>query len=171
MAGRIWLDVVERVEDAEDVDAGRRRLLDERGRDRVRVGGVADGVAAAQQHLQADVGHGRTQVGQPLPRVLVEEAQRHVVRRAAPGLHATAAAAPSARDIGATLANPLVRTRVASSDWWASRKVVSVTPTAGDSRSQRAKPSGPNSTSRCLDPAGGAASQIDLGQLVVRVHR
>ena len=51
-----------------------------------RVRRVADGVAAAQQHLQADVGHRLAQLGEPVPGVLGEEAQRHVVRRAAPGL-------------------------------------------------------------------------------------
>ena len=49
------LDVVERVEDPEDVDAGRRGLLDERVRDVGGVRRVADGVAAAEQHLEADV--------------------------------------------------------------------------------------------------------------------
>ena len=75
----------------------------------------------------------------------------------------------------------LVRTRVASSDWWASRKVVSVTPMVGDSRSHRAKPSGPSSASRCRDPAGGSVAgtrrqlgdRVDqLGPFAVRlVHR
>ncbi|CAM5443114.1 hypothetical protein SGRIM128S_09674 [Streptomyces griseomycini] len=57
---------------------------------------------------------------------------------------------------GATASRSLVRTRVASSDWWASRKVVSVTPRVGEARSQRAKPSGPSSASRCREPAGGS---------------
>lgn len=53
-------DVVERVEDAEDVDAGGRGLLDEGVGHLGRVRRVADGVAATQQHLEADVGHGLT---------------------------------------------------------------------------------------------------------------
>ena len=47
---------------------------------------VADRVAPAQQHLEADVGDRLAQRGQPLPRVLGEEAQRDVVRRPAPAL-------------------------------------------------------------------------------------
>ncbi len=80
------LDVVERVEDPEHVDAGGRGLLDERGGDLGRVRRVADGVAPAQQHLEAHVGRRLPQRRQPLPRVLGQEAQRHVVRRAAPRL-------------------------------------------------------------------------------------
>ncbi len=46
---------VQRVEDAEDVDAVVRAPLDERADDVVRVVRVADGVARAQQHLEQDV--------------------------------------------------------------------------------------------------------------------
>ena len=49
--------VVERVEDAEDVDAGRRGLAHERVGDLDRARGVAHRVAAAQQHLDRDVRH------------------------------------------------------------------------------------------------------------------
>ncbi len=49
------LDVIEGVEDAEDVDAGPRRLVDEGIGDLRRVRGVADRVASAQEHLQGDV--------------------------------------------------------------------------------------------------------------------
>ena len=82
------LDVVERVEDPEDVDAGGGRLVHEGVGDLRRVRRVADRVAAAQQHLQADVRHRLPQRGEPLPRVLGQEAQRHVVRRPAPRLEA-----------------------------------------------------------------------------------
>ena len=78
------LDVVQRVEDAVDVDPDGGGLLDEGVGDGLGVRRVADGVAAAQQHLQADVGHCLAQRGQPLPRVLLQEPQRHVVGRAAP---------------------------------------------------------------------------------------
>ena len=78
--------VVERVEDPEDVHPGGRGLLDEGVGHLGRVGRVADGVAPAQQHLGADVGHRLAQRGQPVPRVLGQEAQRHVVGRAAPAL-------------------------------------------------------------------------------------
>ncbi|GAA3155614.1 hypothetical protein GCM10017687_86980 [Streptomyces echinatus] len=63
-----------------------------------------------------------------------------------------------------------MRTRVASRDWWASRKVVSVTPMVGDSRRCRAKPSGPRSTRRWRDPAGGAPAGSG-GQLGQRVEQ
>ena len=49
-------------------------------------GRVADGVPAAQQHLQRDVRDRLAQRGQPLPGVLGQEPQRDVVGRAAPGL-------------------------------------------------------------------------------------
>ena len=110
---------------------------------RGRVGGVADGVAAAQQHLQADVRDGRAQLGEPLPGVLGEEAQRHVVGRAAPGLERQQLGHASGRRGRPTLSMSRVRTRVASSDWCASRKVVSVTATAVCARSWRANPAGP----------------------------
>ncbi len=80
------VDVVEGVEDAEDVDTGGRRLLHERVGHLGGVRRVAHGVAAAQQHLQADVRRGLPQRRQALPRVLGEEAQRDVVGRAAPAL-------------------------------------------------------------------------------------
>lgn len=57
---------------------------------------------------------------------------------------------------GATASRSFVRTRVASNDWCASRKVVSVTCSDGDERSHAAKPSGPSSFSRCFEPFGGA---------------
>ena len=82
------IDVVEGVEDAEDVDAGRRGLGHEGIRDRGRVRRVADRVAAAQQHLDGDVRQRLAHGGEPLPRVLAEEAEGDVVGRAAPGLDA-----------------------------------------------------------------------------------
>ena len=80
------VDVVQRIEDAVDVDAGRCRLLDERVRDRFRIRRVANGVTAPQQHLQADVGHRLAQRGQPLPRILLQEPKRHIVSRTTPAL-------------------------------------------------------------------------------------
>ena len=47
----------------------------------------------------------------------------------------------------ATAIRSRVRTRVASSDWWASRNVVSVTATRVWARSRRANSSGPTSSS------------------------
>ena len=80
------LDIVQRVEDPVDVDPGRGGLVDERLGHRLRVRRVADGVAAAQQHLQADVGHRLPQRGQPLPRIFLQKPKRHIVSRAAPAL-------------------------------------------------------------------------------------
>jgi hypothetical protein len=48
-----------------------------------------------------------------------------------------------------------VRMRVASRDWWASRKVVSVSSRRFWSRSQREKPSGPSSPSSSRVPGSG----------------
>ncbi len=80
------VDVVEGVEDPEDVDAGGGGLVDEGHGDLLRVRGVADGVAAAEQHLQADVRQRFAQRCQPVPGVLAEEPQGDVVGGTAPGL-------------------------------------------------------------------------------------
>ncbi len=62
------LEVVERVEDPEDVEACLRRLVDEGLDQVVRVAGVADRVGAPDQHLEQEVGHRGAQRPQPLPR-------------------------------------------------------------------------------------------------------
>lgn len=48
-----------------------------------------------------------------------------------------------------------VRTRVASSDWWASLKVVSISSSPSWLRTARAKPSGPSRSRMSLKPVGG----------------
>ena len=164
------LDVVERVEDPEDVDAGGRRLADER------LASPPSGTAcsrpccgraaASAWRRSAAPRAGR----QPVPRVLAEEPERDVVGRAAPRLDATAAAGSAARRTGPTAARSYVRTRVASSDWWASRNVVSVTARAVCSRRASAKPSGPSSSSRCRLPGGAGAVRSSGGQLLARVE-
>ena len=83
------LDPVERIEDAEEVDAAlavdaARCLLDEVAHDVVGVVGVADRVRGAQQHLEQHVGHRFAQLVQPLPRVFLEEAHGDVEGGAAP---------------------------------------------------------------------------------------
>ena len=55
---------------------------------------------------------------------------------------------------GATCSMSRVRTRVANSDWCASRNVVSVTARVFCSRSTCAQRSGPSLVSNCFDPAG-----------------
>ena len=77
---------VERVEDAEDVHARLRRFLHERSHDVVGIVRVADGVAGPQQHLEQDVRNLLAQLGQPLPRVFLEEPHGRVERRPAPHL-------------------------------------------------------------------------------------
>ena len=84
--GAHLFDVVEGVEDAEDVHPDLRSLRHEGPGHLGRVGGVADGVAAAQQHLQVLVRHRGPQFREALPRVLTEEPQRHVVGGPAPAL-------------------------------------------------------------------------------------
>ena len=54
---------VEGVEDAEQVDAGLGRFLDERLDDVVRIVGVADGVVGPQQHLEQDIGNAFAHAG------------------------------------------------------------------------------------------------------------
>ena len=93
---------VERVEDAEEVDAGRGRLLDEAADDVVGVVGVADGVRPAQEHLEQDVGDLLAQQRQALPGVLVQEAHGHVEGGAAPHLEREQARQVLARTAGAT---------------------------------------------------------------------
>ena len=78
--------VVQRVEHPEDVHAGRGSVLHEAGHDIVRIVGVSDGVAAAEQHLEADVRNLAAQLAQTLPRILVQKAHRGVEGRAAPHL-------------------------------------------------------------------------------------
>mmetsp|Transcript_19968 Transcript_19968/g.42316 ORF Transcript_19968/g.42316 Transcript_19968/m.42316 type:complete len:851 (-) Transcript_19968:309-2861(-) len=84
------VDVIERVKDPEDVDAARVRLLDKLLDEVVWVGGVAHGVDSPQKHLERDVGDLLPQLGQPLPRALVQETHGHVERGPAPDLKAHA---------------------------------------------------------------------------------
>ena len=65
----------------------------------------------------------------------------------------------------------MVRTRVASSDWCASRNVVSVTPTAVDSRIHRGEPLGPEFGQPLLAARRRRRVRSISRQLVVRVHR
>ena len=81
------LEVVERVEDAEDVDATVLGLGAKLVDDVIGVRGVTDGVGAAEEHLEGDVWHLLAQLLEALPRALVEEAHRDVKGGAAPHLH------------------------------------------------------------------------------------
>ena len=64
-----------------------------------------------------------------------------------------------------------MRTRVASSDWWASRKVVSVTATASCWRSEAANFSGPTRMQQVAGPRLRWRVQVDRGQLAARAER
>ena len=75
---------VQRIEDAEHVDAGVGGLGHKRFDHVVGIVCVADGVRRAQQHLKQDVGNPLTHRDKPLPRTLLEESHRSVKRRAAP---------------------------------------------------------------------------------------
>ena len=78
--------VIERVENADDVDAVLDGLLDKLLDDVVGVVLVTENVLPSQKHLQFGFGHRFAQFAQPLPRILIEEAQAGVERRAAPAL-------------------------------------------------------------------------------------
>ena len=162
------LDVVERVEDPEDVDAGRRRLLDEGLGHLRRVRRVADRVAPAQQHLQADVGHRLAQRGQPLPRVLGRKrsATSYVAPPHASSDHSSGVVRAT---WPATASRSRVRTRVASSDWWASRKVVSVTATRVLGAQRAGELLGPTLQQQLAGAVGGRDVEVDVGQLGDRV--
>ena len=94
--------------------------------DVVGVVGVPDGVAGPQQHLEQDVGDLDAQLVEPVPRVFLEEPHGRVERGPAPHLQAEQVAASRCATASAICSRSYVRTRVASSDWWASRIVVSV---------------------------------------------
>ena len=64
---------------------------------------------------------------------------------------------------GAAATRSRPRTRVASKDWWASRKVESVTRIRCCSRIHFAKPSGPSSARSCLVPAGAGVEILIFG--------
>ena len=92
--------VVERVEDAEDIHAGGGGVLDEPGDHVVGVVGVTDGVRAAEEHLEADVGDGRAKLAQPFPRVFGQEPHGGVEGGAAPHFQGEQAAVQRAQPVG-----------------------------------------------------------------------
>ena len=79
---------VQRIEDAEDIDALRRGFFDELPHHVIRIRRIAHCIRGAQQHLKADVRNGFPQPLQPLPGIFVEEPQRDVEGRAAPHFQA-----------------------------------------------------------------------------------
>ena len=87
IATRMFAHPVQRVEHPEQVDAAELgSLLHEMAHHVVGIVGVAHPVGAAQQHLEQDVGNTAAQLVQALPRVFLQESQRHVEGGAAPAL-------------------------------------------------------------------------------------
>ncbi len=81
------LDIVQRVENAEDVYSRPRGLVNESICDARRIRRVADRVPAAKKHLNGDVRQRVSQLFESLPRIFAEEAQSDIVRGSSPGLH------------------------------------------------------------------------------------
>ena len=78
------VQAVEAVEDAEDVDAVLGRQVDEVLDDVVGIARIADGIGAADEHLQEDVRRFLAHLAQADPRVFIEEAISYVEGSAAP---------------------------------------------------------------------------------------
>ena len=81
------VNIVERVENTDDINAVFYRAAHEAAHHVVAVMLVAEDVLSAQQHLELGIGHMRLYLAQSLPRVLVEKAQAHVEGCAAPALY------------------------------------------------------------------------------------
>ena len=82
------VDGVEGIEHAEDVNSLGVGLAQKIGDDIGRIGSVADGVGAARQHLETDIGDALAELAQALPGILVEKAHGGVESGAAPHLQA-----------------------------------------------------------------------------------
>ena len=78
--------VVQRVENADDVDAVLHGILHELAHHVVGIVLIAQDVLAPQQHLQLGVGHLGADLAQSLPGVLLQIAQAHIKGSAAPDL-------------------------------------------------------------------------------------
>ncbi len=79
--------IVECVEDTHDVDSVRNYLLYEVSDHIICVMPVSEHVLPAEQHLHLCMGHLFLDASEPLPRILVQEAQAGVERGTAPHLH------------------------------------------------------------------------------------
>ena len=77
-------DIIERVKNADDVDAVGDRALHQILDAVIRVMAVAQHILSAEQHLQLGVGTVILDGAQALPRILVQKAQARVIGRAAP---------------------------------------------------------------------------------------
>ena len=93
--------------------------------------------------------------------------KRSATSYVAPPQHSTDHSSGVVRETcSATASRSRERTRVASSDWWASRKVVSVTATRSWARSRRANSSGPTSRSSWRVPSGTGCDRSSDGSLL-----
>ena len=115
--------VVHGVEDAEHVDAVLRALATKSRTTSLSSGGSPAGSGRAAASAAGCWAAPRA-VAQPLPRVFLQKAQAGIERRTAPGLQRPVADLSSLAQIGSMSS---VRMRVAISDWWASRRIISVT--------------------------------------------
>ncbi len=79
--------VIKAVENTDDVNAVRNRLLHEIFHYIVRVMVVTQNILAAEKHLQLRVFKTGTQLAEPLPRVFFQKAQGSVKRCPTPALH------------------------------------------------------------------------------------
>ena len=130
--------------------------LDELAHDVVGIIRVADGVAGAQQHLEQDVrdalraaASSRSHGSSCRNRIDVSNvAPPHISRLNRSGVRCATASATASRSY--------VRTRVASSDWCASRIVVSVNSSRFCLRTHSANFSGPAPAACCRVPAAAA---------------
>ncbi len=168
------VDVVERVEDAEDVDA---RSPSPRGRTRRSTSVVRAcsrrccGRAAASG--SAMFGKRSRMAVQPLPRVFSRGSAAPRRRWPRPSASTDSSCGRHARHVRQPRRRGrVVRTRVASSDWWASRNVVSVTGERLAGRAAaHANPAGPElRAAAAASRAARAGCRLDaLGQLVGEV--
>ena len=79
---------IERIEDAENVDALGVSFTDEFNDDIIGIRGVTHGVCAAQEHLKANIGNALAENTQPVPRIFMQEAHGSIERRASPHFQA-----------------------------------------------------------------------------------
>ena len=79
-------DIVQSIKNTDDVDAVGDGFLDEILHHVIGIMPVTQHILAPEQHLQLGVGHLPAQNTQPLPWILVEEAQAGVEGRPAPAL-------------------------------------------------------------------------------------
>ncbi len=79
---------VQRIENAEDVDAVLGRTNDKLANDVVGIIGVTNGIAGAQKHLKKNVGHFFAQLVEPIPRVFLKKSHGRVEGRPAPHFQA-----------------------------------------------------------------------------------